>query len=117
MLTLSVPSRLGRQAHQDRIDIAASLKPKQSAAIMDKIKLGIAPAPDKLSVALLRRERHRHPLTNERWVNFKKRLTHRAGQSEILGEMGITITVEMIIENPTNAAMYLTVRNPEIISG
>src|SRR3546814_18726116 len=37
-----------RQAHQDRIDIAAGLEAEQRAAAIDEVDFGIAAAPDQL---------------------------------------------------------------------
>src|SRR3546814_185872 len=49
----SAPNRLGREAHQNRIDIAAGLEPEQSAPVIDEVEFGIATAPFELG-ALVR---------------------------------------------------------------
>src|SRR3546814_10282521 len=41
-----------RQAHQDRVDIAAGLETEQSPAVVDEVEFGVAPAPEQLRVAL-----------------------------------------------------------------
>src|SRR3546814_13414676 len=46
-LFLSGPFGERRQAHQDRVDIAAGLEPEQSPAVVDEVEFGIAPAPDR----------------------------------------------------------------------
>ena len=56
----STPHRLRRQAHQDRIDIAAGLEAEQSPPVIDQIELGIAPAPFELLLFVARGERRVH---------------------------------------------------------
>ena len=45
------PGRLGRQAHQDRVDVAAGAQAEQGAAVVDQVELGIAAAPFELLAA------------------------------------------------------------------
>src|SRR3546814_13474043 len=51
-LFLSGPFGERRQAHQDRVDIAAGLEPEQSPAVVYEVEFGIAPEPDQLRLAL-----------------------------------------------------------------
>ena len=44
----SGPDRLGRKAHQDRVDIAAGLQAEQRAPVVDQVEFRIAPAPFEL---------------------------------------------------------------------
>src|SRR3546814_8297560 len=61
----SAPFRERRQAHQDRVDIAAGLEPEQRAAIIDQVEFGIAAAPDELCLALFLGKGRRHPPPHE----------------------------------------------------
>src|SRR6266481_6303495 len=48
----SRPLHFGRHRRQDRLDIAAGLEPKDSAAVVQQVELDVTSAPDQLLFAV-----------------------------------------------------------------
>src|SRR3546814_3362915 len=82
-LFLSGPFGERRQAHQDRVDIAAGLEPEQSPAVVDEVEFGIAPAPDQLRLALGLGEGQAHAAAHDLREDVEERLADRLRQLEI----------------------------------
>src|SRR3546814_10578228 len=66
-----------RQAHQDRVDIAAGLETEQSPAVVDEVEFGVAPAPDQLRVALGLGEGQAHAAAHDLREDVEERLADR----------------------------------------
>src|SRR6516164_1423008 len=54
------PLHLGRQRHQDRLDVAAGHQAEPGAAVVQQVELDVAAAPHELVLALGRRPRLVH---------------------------------------------------------
>ncbi len=62
------PLHLGRQAHQDRLDIAAGLQSEQRAAIVQQVELDVATPADQLVLAIRRSPARAHAAADDRGI-------------------------------------------------
>src|SRR3546814_7625080 len=97
----SFPRRQRRQAHQDRVDIAAGLEAEQGAPVVDEVEFGVAAAPFELPGLVLFGEGRLHPPPHQFRIDVQERLADLAGE----GEIGVEEAFQVIVEDAAHAAM------------
>src|SRR5580704_9621251 len=107
----SRPARLGRQGHQDRLDIAAGHQAELGAAIMQQVELDIAAAAHQLVLALGIRPRLVHVPAHQPGIDLEERLADAAGEGEVAREVA---AVEIVEEDAAHAARLAAVRQVEV---
>src|SRR3546814_3790725 len=90
----SFPRRQRRQAHQDRVDIAAGLEAEQGAPVVDEVEFGVAAAPFELPGLVLFGEGRLHPPPHQFRIDVQERLADLAGE----GEIGVEEAFQVIVE-------------------
>ena len=75
----SGPAHLGRQRHQDRLDIAAGHQAELGAAVVQQVELDVAAAPHQLVLALGRRSTARSCAGARAWDRRRGRPRRRRG--------------------------------------
>src|SRR5688572_11144977 len=108
----SRPHHFRRQRHQDRVGVAAGLKAKEGAAVVQQVELDIAAAADQLPAALLVGPVAAHVAAHDLGIGAKERLADRAGEAEILVPVP---AVEIVVEDAAKATWLLAVRQVEIL--
>ena len=101
----------GRQAHQDRLHVAAGLQPEQRAAVVDQVELHVAPAPHQLVLALRLGPGLGHAAADDPRERIQERQPDIADEREIGGRIATEVVVE---EDPAEAAGLATVRQEEV---
>src|SRR3954447_7007848 len=107
----SRPTHLRRQAHQDRIHVAARLQAKQRAAVMDQVEFDIAAAADQLVFTVRCAPRLAHAAADDAWINVKKCLPHVANKAKIRLYVATEVVVE---EDAARSTRLLPVRQIEV---
>src|SRR4051812_18194051 len=83
------PAYLRRQAHQDRLDVAAGLQAEDRAAVVQQVELHVPPAPHKLMIPVLLRPWRSHAPADDPRIGIQERLAHIPDEGEIrLGVAG-----------------------------
>src|SRR5215210_7185031 len=106
----SFPNGQRRQAHQDRVDVAAGLQAEQSAAVVEQVELDVAAAELEQPLHFFGGKWRRHALPDDLGEDVEECLADVAGE----GEVGVEMPFEMVEENAADSARYLAVRQPEI---
>src|SRR3954466_2334914 len=117
VIPASLPRRQRRQAHQDRIDIAAGSEAEQGAAIVDQVELRITAAPGKLDRAIRIAEGRVHPPPHQLGEDIEEGFADVPGEGENMVEgdaMAGRGAFEMVVEYAADAALDLPVGNEEI---
>src|SRR3546814_10794351 len=83
----SFPRRQRRQAHQDRVDIAAGLEAEQGAPVVDEVEFGVAAAPFELPGLVLFGEGRLHPPPHQFRIDVLERLADLARSEEHTSEL------------------------------
>ncbi|KAF1853478.1 hypothetical protein Lal_00013840 [Lupinus albus] len=107
----SRPLHFGRQAHQDRLGVAAGLEAEGGAAVVEQVELDIAAAADQLVFALLGGPGPVHVAADQGGVAVEE------GGADIAGEGEISLPVarlEVVEEDAADAARLAPVRQEEI---
>src|ERR1700722_8059063 len=105
------PANLGRQAHQDGLDIAAGLQAEQRATVVDQVELHVAAAADQLVLALRGRPGLRHVAADEAGIDLQERLPDIPDEAEIGRHVA---GKQMVEENPAGAARLAPMRQVEV---
>src|SRR6187399_1748567 len=107
--TTSGPLHHGRHRREDRVDIAAGAQAEDGAAVVEQIELDVAAATHELLLALRlgpwRREIPVHQLGIDVQERAPDILREREGRSPII--------LQIIVENPANAAHLVAVLEKE----
>src|SRR5260370_39856504 len=109
---VSWPGGLGRQRHQDRLDIAAGLEAEPCAAVVKQVEFDVTAAADELVATLFRGPRAVHPRPHDRRKDREKRLADRPAKGEIALPVA---TVEIVDKDPAGAAWLAALRPIEIL--
>ncbi len=107
----SRPSHLGRQRHEDRLDIAAGREAEQRAAIIKQIELDVAAAPHELVAALPIGPGFQHVASHDRRVDGEKGLADVAREGEVPRPIA---AVEIVEKNAADATRLIAVLKEEI---
>jgi hypothetical protein len=110
----SGPFRHGRQAHEDRINIAAGFQAEQGAAIMDQVKFNIAAPPFIHRFILFGCRGHAHAAAHDHGEYIQKGFAHCAREFKIAVKFGVVMAFQMIIKNAAHAPRDIAVRDEEI---
>src|SRR6185312_1292200 len=100
----STPRRLGRKAHQDRVDVAARPETEQGAAIVHEVELGVAAAPFELLALIGLAPLLPHPAAHDLGKHVEERLADVAGKSEVALELRLVGAFEVVIEDAADPA-------------
>src|SRR3546814_6451759 len=76
------PGGFRRQAHEDRLDVAAGLQAEPDAAVVEQVELGVAAAAEELVAALLLGPGLRHVAAHQGGIDLQ------AGAADVLSENG-----------------------------
>src|SRR5690606_5882016 len=113
----SAPLHLGRQAHQDGVDIAAGLEAEQGAAVVDQVELGVTTAPDELLLLLLGGPFLARPLADDLGEHVEERLADVPGESEMALPLGLVRAFHVVVEDPADPPRDAAVRDEEVLVG
>src|SRR5688572_31723154 len=91
----SRPARLGRQAHQYGVDIAAGPQAERGAAVVDQVELGVAAPPFELARLVGLVVGRAHPPAHQLREDVEQGLADLAGE----GEARLERRLEMIVED------------------
>src|SRR3546814_5967873 len=100
------PGGFRRQAHEDRLDVAAGLQAEPGAAVVEQVELGVAAAAEELVAALLLGPGLRHVAAHQGGIDLQE------GAADVLseGEVALTVAaVEVVVENAADAACLAAV--------
>src|SRR5690242_16426636 len=97
---MSLPPRQRRQAHEDRVDVAAGLEAEERAAIVEKVELDVAAAEFEEALHVLLGEGRVHAPADELRDDVEESF------SDVLreGEMRVEMVFEIIVEDAADAA-------------
>src|ERR1700738_3207419 len=90
----SRPPRLGRQRHQDRLDIAAGHQAELGAAVVQQVELDVAATAHELVLAFGFGPRLVHVSAHQPGIDLEEGLAHTAGESEVAREVAAVEIVE-----------------------
>src|SRR5258708_3595067 len=106
------PRHRGRQAHQDRLDIAAGLEAEQGAAIVEQVELDIAAAAHQLRLAFGGGPGLVHVPADQARIDLEEGGTHLADE----GEIALPVAgVEIVEEDAADAARLAAMGKIEIV--
>ena len=109
------PAGLQRQAHQDTFDPGSRRgEAKRSAAVVNKVKLDIAPPAQLLPLLFLRREGHVFPPSDDGEIGWEK------GPGAVLRKAEYLLWVvfrgvKVVEEDAADAARFFAVRDVEVL--
>src|SRR5690606_30271336 len=113
----SAPLHLGRQAHQDGVDVAAGLEPEQGASVIDEVEFDIAATPFELLLLLRRRPIHSHPLADDPGEHVEERFADVLREYEVAFPLRLVGALHVVVEDPADAARNVAVRDEEVLVG
>src|SRR5216683_2545317 len=108
----SRPPNLGRQGHQDRLDIAAGHQAELGAAVVQQVELDVAAAPHQLVFALGFRPRLVHVPAHQLGIDREEGLADVAGEGEVAGEVA---AVEIVVKDAADAARLAAVGQMKVL--
>src|SRR5690606_23394001 len=100
------------QAHQDRLGAAAGLQAEQRSAVEHQVEFDVATATVQLELALALAPGHAAAALDDRQVGIEEGIADRALIAEAVLEAAF---VEIIEEQPTDAAGFVAVAQEEVV--
>src|SRR5437870_2869973 len=107
-LLLDSPGDERREAHEDRLDVAAGAQPEQGAAVVDQVELDVPAAPAELLRAVLVGVRGRAAALDQWSVRGQERLAHIANERPAL------LAAEIVEEDAAHAPLAAAVADEEV---
>src|SRR3546814_6609986 len=78
------PGGFRRQAHEDRLDVAAGLQAEPGAAVVEQVELGVAAAAEELVAALLLGPGLRHVAAHQGGIDLQDRSEEHTSELQSL---------------------------------
>src|SRR5204862_6194165 len=97
---------------EDRLDIAAGAQAEDRSAVVEQVEFDVAAAPDQLLFALVFIPARRIIAADELWIDIEELAPHLLSESEVLVPVS---RLEIIVEDPTDAAHFVAVLEEEIV--
>src|SRR5207237_4302244 len=108
-LLLDSPGDERREAHEDRLDVAAGAQPEQRAAVVDQVELHVSAAPAEVLRAVLVGVRGRAAALDQRRVGGQEGLAHVADEGPAL------LAAQVVEEDAAHAALAAAVADEEVL--
>ena len=103
------PFHQRRQRHQDGLGAAARLQTEQRAAVIDQVEFDVATAAVSLEIALACGVGNVPAPRDDRQIGVEKAVADAPGQREAALEASLADLVQIVEENPTDAARLVPV--------